>query len=196
MIQSREELRNYIKADVAANWREDTKVKIFGDDGWNFIVTLRKKEYYESFSTGKKICCFIPVIVNKIRLYRLAVKCGYTIPANVCGKGLGLPHRGTIVINTTARIGMNCRIHEGVTIGSTSGSKQAAIIGNNVFIGSGAKIIGAITIADDVAIGANAVVVKDILEPGTTWAGNPARKISDRNSHSNLAPKLFQKEVD
>ena len=91
---------------------------------------------------------------------------------------------------------MNCRIHEGVTIGSTSGSKQAAIIGNNVFIGSGAKIIGAITIADDVAIGANAVVVKDILEPGTTWAGNPARKISDRNSHSNLAPKLFQKEVD
>ena len=64
MIQSREELRNYIKADAAANWREDTKVKIFGDDGWNFIVTLRKKEYYESFSTGKKICCFIPVIVN------------------------------------------------------------------------------------------------------------------------------------
>lgn len=107
------------------------------------------------------------------------------------GKGLSLPHKGTIVINTTAQIGENCRIHEGVTIGSTNGSKIAATIGNNVFIGSGAKIIGDIHIADDVAIGANAVVVKSIYESGTTWAGNPARKVSDNNSHSNLAPGLF-----
>ena len=42
------------------------------------------------------------------------------------------------------------------------------------------------------AIGAGAVVTKDILEPGTTWAGVPARKISDRDSHNNLCQALFQ----
>ena len=86
--------------------------------------------------------------------------------------------------------GQNCRIHEGVCIGATSGGAQAAVIGDNVFIGSGAKIIGPVTIASDVAIGAGAVVVRSITEPGSTWAGVPARKVSDRNSHRNLSPYL------
>jgi serine O-acetyltransferase len=72
-----------------------------------------------------------------------------------------------------------------VNIGSTNGSK-APKLGNNVFIGTGAKIIGDITIADNVAIGANAVVVKSITEPGTTWGGIPAKKISDHDSRSNM----------
>lgn len=104
--------------------------------------------------------------------------------------GLALAHPGTIVINGNAKIGKNCRIHEGVTIGATNGSGDSAIIGDNVFIGTGAKIIGKVSIADDVAIGANAVVVKSILEAGTTWAGIPAVKISEKNSHSNLSPLL------
>lgn len=51
-----------------------------------------------------------------------------------------------------------------------------------IVIGSGARIIGPITIADDVVIGANAVVTHSITEKGITVAGNPARKISDRSS--------------
>ena len=51
--------------------------------------------------------------------------------------------------------------------------------------------MGDITIADDVAIGANAVVIRSITEPGTTWAGVPARKISNHSSRSNLHPDLF-----
>ena len=164
----------------------------FGDEKWKFIVSMRKKNYYRSFSRMKKLLCIIPIVLNKYYHHKLAIKCGYTIPDWSCEKGLALPHRGTIVINTSAHIGENCRIHEGVTIGATSGSTKAASIGKNVFIGSGAKIIGEITIADDVAIGAGAVVVKSIQEAGTTWAGNPARKISERNSHSNLAPGLFR----
>jgi serine O-acetyltransferase len=71
-----------------------------------------------------------------------------------------------------------------VTIGAqgsydTSGAPQ---IGNRVYIGSGARVIGNIKIADDVVIGANAVVTKDILESGTTWAGIPARKIANKGS--------------
>ena len=62
-----------------------------------------------------------------------------------------------------------------------------------MFLGSGAKVIGDIQIADDVAIGANAVVVRSITEPGTTWAGVPARKISGKSSHENLNPRLFSR---
>ena len=115
---------------------------------------------------------------------------GYSIPLNVFDAGLIIVHRGTIVVAKNTRAGKNCRIHEGVTIGATNGSNEAATLGNNVFIGAGAKIIGAIEIADDVAIGANAVVVRSISEPGTTWGGIPAEKISERSSHSNLDKRL------
>lgn len=104
----------------------------------------------------------------------------------MCSEGLSLPHYGSIVIGQHAKIGKFCRIHEGVTIGATNGSDNCATIGDNVFIASGVKIIGDISIASDCAIGANAVVTKDIISPGTTWGGIPAKKISDNNSHSNL----------
>ena len=58
----------------------------------------------------------------------------------------------------------------------------APTLGNRVWVGSGAKIIGPIKIADDVVIGANAVVCKDITEPNTTWVGAPAKKVSDTGS--------------
>ena len=90
-----------------------------------------------------------------------------------------------------AKIGKNCRLQEGVTIGATDGSHDAATIGDNCYFGSGAKVIGAVIIADDVAIGAGAVVTKDITEAGTTWGGVPARKISDNNSHGSLCSALF-----
>ena len=105
---------------------------------------------------------------------------------NQFGPGLSIAHSGTIVVNGNAKIGDNCRIHEGVAIGATNGSNKAAIIGRNVFIGSGAKIIGEIIIADNVCIGAGSVVVKDILTPGVTVAGNPAKVISGNDSSTNL----------
>ena len=171
MIESRAEYYEYLKRDADANYRASVKPSLFGDEVWKFLVHMRKRAYHESYTPVKRVLCIIPIILNKYLLRRYALKCGFTIPYYTCGKGLALPHRGTIVINTTAQIGENCRIHEGVTIGSTNGSKVAAKIGNNVFIGSGAKIIGDISIADDVSIGANAVVVKSIEEPGTTWGG-------------------------
>ena len=111
---------------------------------------------------------------------------GFSISINSFGPGLSIAHYGTIVVGSNARIGANCRIHVGVTIGATNDEKDATIIGDNVYIGTGAKIIGKIKIADNVAIGANAVVVKDILEPGITVGGVPAKKISCNDSSSNL----------
>lgn len=120
------------------------------------------------------------------------MKLGFSIPINVFGPGLSIPHYGTIVVNKATQVGKNCRLHEGVNIGATNGSAAAPKIGDNVFIGSGAKIIGDISIADDVAIGANAVVVTSITEKGVTYGGVPAKKISSNNSHSNLCKELFK----
>lgn len=122
----------------------------------------------------------------RFQLHRLSFKLGYSIPLNVVGPGLSLPHRGTIVINSHASIGENCRIHVDVNIGATGGSTEAPFIGSNCYIGPGAKLVGNISIADNVIIGANAVVVKSINEPGTTWAGVPAKKISDKGAHHGL----------
>lgn len=55
-------------------------------------------------------------------------------------------------------------------------------IGNNVYLGSGCKVIGAVKVADNVAVGANAVVTKDVLEEGIAVAGIPAKKVSNNNS--------------
>lgn len=193
MISSKEELKYYISQDGLANQRKTLKIRpLIGgeEDIWAFIVHLRKLEYISSFKGIKKKIYFPIYILKRILLRHLSVKLGFSIPINVTGPGLALPHYGCININAKARIGKNCRIHEGVTIGATNGSDKAAIIGDNCFIGSGAKIIGDVIIPNDVCIGAGAVVVRSIEEAGVTVAGNPARKISDRNSHANLSPLL------
>lgn len=127
------------------------------------------------------------MLIEKFRFHRLSIKLGFSIPINVFGPGLAIVHYGTIVVSNGAKIGANCRIHEGVTIGATNGSSRAAIIGDNVFIGSGAKIIGEVRISSNVAIAANAVVVRDVIcENGCTVGGVPAIIISRNNSSSNI----------
>lgn len=189
--KGKEKFNKFIKADALANRRENEKQKLFGDEIWKFIISYRKMEYYDSFKGWKRYVISPIWVFESMKYHRLSIKCGYSIPLHCFEQGMSLAHRGQIVINGNAKIGKNCRIHEGVTIGTTGGTNNAPVIGNNVFIGTGAKIIGNISIADNVAIGANSVVVKTINEPGTTWAGNPAKKISDKSSHNMLSPKLF-----
>jgi len=147
---------------------------------------LRKCEYYNNCRhdlIGKIICKFL-----KMRFVYMNHKLGFSIPLNVFDKGLSIAHYGTIVVNANAVIGKSCRIHEGVTIGVSGDDYKngktgsSAIIGDRVFLASGVKVIGRVKIADGVAIGANSVVVHDILEPDTTWAGVPARKVSEKGS--------------
>lgn len=184
MIDSKNKLDFFLAMDRIALGNDKRRIKIFGDEIWKFQIILRKYEYLKN--KKKSLLDYIKLIIIKFAYHKLSVKLGFSIPPNVFGPGLSIAHYGTIVVNDHANIGKNCRIQEGVNIGSTSGKSDAPQIGNNVFIGSGAKIIGKITIADDVAIGAGAVVVKSIVETGITVAGVPARKVSNHNSHSNL----------
>lgn len=190
MIDSKETFRYYLEQDrLALNRQQDKRPKFFKDEIWKFEILLRRLEYDTNCRRGP-----FSVLVRKYhaaRFHRLSVKLGFTIPINVFREGLSIPHYGTIVVHGGATIGKNCRLQEGVTIGATDGSHEAATIGDNCYFGSGAKVIGTVSIADDVAVGAGAVVTRDITEPGTTWGGVPARKISDKNSHSNLCGALF-----
>lgn len=126
----------------------------------------------------------IPRFVKFYYLYYLR-KCDYLNCAAIAtGIGDGatfatrplLPHGiNGIVIHPTAKIGANCTIHQQVTIG-TNKNNVSAEIGNNVFIGAGAKIIGEIKIGDNVKIGANSVVLCDVPS-NCTAVGCPARII-------------------
>lgn len=117
----------------------------------------------------------------------MSIRLGFTIPCNVCGPGLSIAHIGTIVLNESVRIGKNCRIHVCVNIGAAAGRPdESPIIGDNVYIGPGAKLYGAIQIASDIAIGANAVVNKSFITPGISIAGVPARPISEKGSQGLL----------
>ena len=96
-------------------------------------------------------------------------------PGASIGKNLFIDHGTGVVIGETAIIGDNVTMFHGVTLGGTGNEKDKKrhpTIGNNVFIGSGAKILGNITIGNNVKIGANAVVLKDV-EDDRTVVGIP-----------------------
>ena len=119
----------------------------------------------------------IPFLPNLFK-YFIRLSCQAVIPYQAkIGIGTHFGFQGLgIVINRNCIIGKNVRIAHQVTIGGREGSNGAPIIGDNVKIGSGAKILGPIKIGDNVKIGANAVVINDVPE-GSTAVGVPARVI-------------------
>ena len=106
-------------------------------------------------------------------------------PAASIGSGFFIDHGMGVVIGETSEIGNNVTLYQNVTLGGTKLfdaqgkmlGKRHPSIGNNVVIGSGAQVLGPIKIGDDVKIGANAVVIKDV-ESGLTVVGVAAHKVS------------------
>src|ERR1019366_4301533 len=91
-------------------------------------------------------------------------------PTAVIGEHLFIDHGMSTVIGSTAIIGDNCTLYQGVTLGGTSlerGVKRHPTLGNNVIVGAGAHILGPITVQDGARVGANAVVLRDVA-PGAT----------------------------
>ncbi len=95
------------------------------------------------------------------------------IGLNVCDVGLSISHVGPIIIHGRSKIGKNLRINVGVNIGANGG--EPPILGDNVYIGPGAKIFGDIKIANGCRIGANAVVCKSCYVENSTLLGVPAK---------------------
>jgi serine O-acetyltransferase len=109
-------------------------------------------------------------------LYRLNASVGHVVIGRGAelGPGLIILHSFGIVINSSVRAGKNLVIEHGVTIGAEK--SQSPVLGDNVFIGAGAKVLGAVLIGSNVKIGANAVVLQD-LPDGATAVGIPARVV-------------------
>ena len=100
-------------------------------------------------------------------------------PGATIGKGLFIDHGMGVVIGETAEIGDDVLLYHGVTLGGTGKDKgkRHPTVGNNVVIGTGAKVLGPINIGNNVKIGANSVVLRDVPE-GATAVGIPAININ------------------
>lgn len=183
MIKDKKDLKFYISQDKKAlgfdsslKWRIGQKFTFRGKI-LKFQKLLRKEEYY--FNNNRKIMSFF----YRYKKENLGIKLGFEIPRNTFSYGLNITHTGMRIVNKNCKIGVNCRIHTGVNIGGTE--DYAPQIGDNVYIGPGAKIFGDIHIADNIKIGANAVVNKSFLNPGVTIAGVPAKIVSKEKDEEN-----------
>jgi serine O-acetyltransferase len=113
-------------------------------------------------------------------LRHYSYKFGIFIPFDTpIGVGLYIGHCGDIHFNAQARLGSNCNISQGVTLGQANrgNNKGYPIIGDGVYIGPGAKVVGAVRVGNNAAIGANCVVTKDVPENAVV-VGVPGRVIS------------------
>lgn len=118
---------------------------------------------------------FIPRMISQISRFftKIEIHPGATI-----GKGLFIDHGCGVVIGETTIIGDDCTIYQGVTLGGTGKDtgKRHPTLGNNVMVGSGAKILGPFVVGDNSKIAANAVVLREV-EPDSTCVGVPARLV-------------------
>lgn len=181
MISSKEQYLHFIALDKIAlkktNLSTLQKIQgfIFPDHIYRFTKLLRSVEYYKN--CRKSLIHEIIYIWKQFRFKRLSLKLGFSIAPNAFGPGLAIVHYGTIIVHHNARIGANCRIHASTNIGASAGSNNAPQIGDNVYIGPGAKIYGDIKISNNIAIAANAAVNKSFLEEGIMIGGVPAERI-------------------
>ena len=108
----------------------------------------------------------------------IQISTGISLPASThIGKGLYIGHFGFIILHSDVVMGENCSIGPGVVIGTRGfGNQGVPVIGNNVYFGVGAKVLGGIKIGNNVKIGANAVVLEDIPDDCMV-AGIPAKII-------------------
>lgn len=145
-----------IKMDLAAhggNW---------GAQGFWALVVYRfgRWRYTIQFTPLRKLLS----LIYKFHFKLVQILTGIELPCEVpIGPGFVIEHSGGIVVSGFARFGANCRIRNGVVIGLSRVEVPCAPqFGDNVDIGAGAKVLGAIHIGDNVLIGANAVVITDV----------------------------------
>ena len=140
---------------------------------------------------GKKVWILLyGFAINRYNYYKYHY--GISIPFNAqIGKGFYIGHFGCIVVSPATVMGKNVNILQGVTIGVANRGDNAGVatIGDGVYIGPGAKIIGAVTIGNNVAIGANAVVTHDVPDNAVV-AGVPARIISMKGAEGYVNRKV------
>ena len=170
-------LINSIITDVKAKarWRYQdagwkSMLKTLAADGTSAMIFYRLMQWAHRYRIVP-----LAMVFNKLN----AVMCNCIIGRGAeFGPGFALLHSTGTVINAQVRGGQNIYLEHQVTIGAEG--RQAPSLGNDIFVGAGAKIIGSVTIGDGARIGANAVVVHDV-PPHCTVVGIPARIVRRRD---------------
>jgi serine O-acetyltransferase len=153
---------------------------LFSAPGFRYTVLLR----LYAWSCDKRWRSLGARQAVVLLLHHYTIRFGIDISRDArIGSGFYIGHFGGIFVNEGVVIGDNCNIAHGVTLGQLNHGDRAGcpIIGNNVFIAPGAKIIGRMQIGNHALVGANAVVMNDVA-PHTSVGGVPARPISHSGS--------------
>lgn len=163
--------------------------RLLGDPCFRFLYFLRKAKS----STNRSISS----LFYNFLLRRYSIKYGIQIPKSVdLGVGFLMLHQGGIVINSQAVIGDNCTLMHNVTIGNTKrgGRLGAPKIGDLVYIGPGAVIVGKVEIGNNVLIAPNSYVNIDIPSDSIVL-GNPCVIKSDKNATKGYINNIYDKNV-
>lgn len=155
-------------------------VELLSGEGFKYVFWMRTCAFLHSRPIFRASLYFPARLI----LLHYTYKFGISIPPSTqIGSGFCIGHFGGIVVNGSARIGRNCELSHGVTIGQANrGARRGyATVGNNVYFGPGSKVVGAVVIGDNVAVGANCVVTKNVPDNAVV-VGVPGRVISFQGS--------------
>lgn len=188
-ISSFKRLRLFIASDLY-RYTTSTSVKAYLRGwyiaGFRYTFFMRCCRYF-----GRKGLLYKPLyFICRIALRHYSVKYGFQIPWQTdIGPGLCIGHYGPIIVNPSAKIGVNCNISVGVLLGlnhkvDSEGKSlgfEYPVIGDRVSLGNNVKVIGGVSVGSDSVIGVSAVVSKDI-PPMSVAVGIPAKVISQKGS--------------
>lgn len=153
----------YIRENITIN-KKDIILYCIKNPCFRYVFYMRLCKYTEKHNR-----ILFPIF--RILFRNISIKLGIQIPYTTDIKdGFSIHHYNCIVIHGKAKIGKNFNIRHGVTVGDIE--SKVPIIGDNVYVGAGAKIIGGITIGNNVKIGANSVVTKDVPDNCTVVGYN------------------------
>ena len=150
--------------------------------------TAYRLNHYASYRLSSRLLRVAPSILHQV----MRAVTGIHIDTHAhIAPGLKIPHGGRIEVGPV-RIGRNCDIYHGVTLGGTmstlddqTSQPDTPILGDRVWVGPGAVIAGAVTVGDDASVGANSLLIRDVPARGVVL-GVPARLVSRRGSFAQI----------
>ena len=165
-----QDLQAIFDRDPAATSRLEV---IFTYAGFHALLAYRLAHWLK----GQRVP-FLPRAISQLARWLTGIEIH---PSAKIGERFFIDHGMGVVIGETAEVGDNVTLFQGVTLGGTGKErgKRHPTLGSHVVVGAGAKILGGITIGDNVKIGANSVVLKSV-PPNSTVIGVPARIIKSQ----------------
>lgn len=179
MIKTKADLKLYLAEDRKRNnisgcWQIGVLAGLENAMAYRYLRALRKCEYARNNSNS--ISGRIRYLYRKTILYRLGAKYGLRIGLNQTGYGLRIVHLAGGAIVNCQSMGNYCGITGGVVIGNKDSQENRPVIGDHCGFTLGCKVLGKVTIGDNVTVAPNAVVTKDV-PPNTIVGGVPAKII-------------------